>query len=681
MKIRKILIFILFVASFQVIADGHCYDFPNDADCKKEKKVDLLDFFKGGNDSDGDKYPDGLLEERNYSIFSDEGDHFKELVKQGKFLSASKLFNKYEQSFFNTNATFGGESRIEKYNAEIKEVSQYFINSYKDEYISLFKDIDNSIQLINSTNESLFDKWTFFKGLIQRSNKLRDKYGEHHVIRYHQKTIKKSGIVDRWEVATNNVVQNILDKRNSLEKILKDNASKEFDRFDFSSGNDFFKEYPVVVFKSEVIRESSDVIIKWIKDSTIDEAIALIDKYDLKKSKTVKNKLAVILLDKASRKTYGKEQPRFMDVIATLKQIQDLGIYIEPSALPTRYKTFFYVINSTNDFNSFKDVLSKDEPYLVVIDKRKLNIQKSEGILNKVYSKYVSRRENISNPDYISEKRRYDNAHIAYNSAVQNYQNALAIQEESRRQYQREQYQRQLNAGYDTNCYGYGNNINCSTSPGVVMFVPDYSDTIGAIGPSIAQGKVSKARAALSNAERRLSSIPREVEKLVYSDYSFTTRTYEVIKNYDYNIYVINKVNGKYFLTNIPQESKQTFVVASDLNSQDANHKPTDFQTLDDLEIFISGQEDHSIGDLMSKIPSEYSLVEYSDIKGLINNIKASYKEPVSEAVDDASVTSKLEPISSDYIKDLQRIKALLDSGVIDQDDFETLKQKIIDKL
>jgi hypothetical protein len=212
------------------------------------------------------------------------------------------------------------------------------------------------------------------------------------------------------------------------------------------------------------------------------------------------------------------------------------------------------------------------------------------------------------------------------------------------------------------------------------MFVPDYS-AFNTIGISMAQNSVNKARAALSNAERRLGNIPREVEKLVYSDYSFATRTYEVIKNYDYNIYVINKATSKYFLTNIPQESKQTFVVTNDLNSQDANHKPTDFQTLDDLEIFISGGEDHSIGDLMSKIPSEYSLVEYSDIKGLINNIKTSYKEPPREAIGDAGATSKAKPTDSDYIKDLQRIKALLDSGVIDQDDFETLKQKIINKL
>jgi hypothetical protein len=273
----------------------------------------------------------------------------------------------------------------------------------------------------------------------------------------------------------------------------------------------------------------------------------------------------------------------------------------------------------------------------------------------------------------------------AYNAAVQKHRNALAQQEESRRQYQREQEMRRLNAGSSTSCYGSGNNIQCTTTQDTPFFVPDYSQTLGGIAPAISQRNVSKQRGRLSNAERRLNNIPREIEKLVYSDYSFTTRTYEVAKNYDYNIYVINKVTGKHFLTNIPLESKQIFVVANDIRQQDANHKPTDFQTLDDLEIFISGQEDHSTGDLMSKIPSEYSLVEYSDIKGLINNIKTSYKEPLripkSETIGDTDATSKVKSTGSDYIKDLQRIKALLENGVINQDDFETLKQKIINKL
>jgi len=427
--------------------------------------------------------------------------------------------------------------------------------------------------------------------------------------------------------------------------------------------------------------------MKWLNTSNLDEAIALIDKYNLNRSKTVRKKLAGILLDKASRATYGDEQPKFMDVVATLKQIQDLGIHIDPDELPVRYKTTFVVINSTDDFNdanTIKHVLSKKEPYIVAIDKRKIDVNKSKGVLNKVQSRFVSRRENVSNPDYVSAKNRYNNKLNMYNAAVQKHRNALQAQEESRRQYQREQEMRRLNAGSSTNCSGYGNNINCTTTRNTPFYVVDYSDTLGAIGPAMAQRSANQARAALSNAERRLSNIPREVEKLVYSDYSFATRTYEVIKNYDYNIYVINKVTGKYFLTNLPQESKQTFVVTNDLNSEDANYSSTDFQTLDDIEMFISNQDEHSIGDLMSKIPSEYSLVNYSDIKELINSIRDSYQEPVSNAMGepqtDVNINSSI-PQGSDYIKDLQRIKALLDSGVINQDDFETLKQKIIDKL
>ena len=86
----------------------------------------------------------------------------------------------------------------------------------------------------------------------------------------------------------------------------------------------------------------------------------------------------------------------------------------------------------------------------------------------------------------------------------------------------------------------------------------------------------------------------------------------------------------------------------------------------------------------MSQVSSDHSLVNYSDIKELINSIRDSYQEPVSNAMGesqaDVNINSSI-PQGSDYIKDLQRIKALLDSGVINQDDFETLKQKIIDKL
>jgi len=659
---------LLVALSLQAKADNHCYDYPDDKDCKEEV-ADLLDLFTGGSKADSSKYLDGTFEVRDYSIFSDEGDHFQELVEQGKFLSASKLFDKYEDSYFYKKAFLGGKTPVDKLQDEINKVASGLRAKKNPMILRKVSLINDELSLIDSSNISLAPKWDHLSELIKDANKTYDDY----------KSIRIIALSSEQDDSSLKLYEKIKHLKQKLMTI----APKEFDRFDFSSNRDFFKDYPVKLPKSDVIQASSKTVMKWLNASSLDEAIVLIDKYKLNRSKTVRNKLAGILLDKASRATYGDKQPRFMDIVATLKQIQDLGIHIEPSALPIRYQSIFYVINSTNDFNALKDVLSKNEPYLVVIDKRKLDIQKSDGTLNKVSSKYVSRRERVSNPDYVSEQQRYNNTLNAYNAAAQNYQSVIAKKEESRRQYQREQEMRQLNAGSSTRCSSYGDSINCTTSRDPVMFIPDYS-AFNTIGTSMAQNSVNQARAALSNAERRLSNIPREVERLIYSDYSFATRTYKVIKNYDYNIYVINKVAGKYFMTNVPQESKQTFVVANDLNSQDANHQPTDFQTLDDLEIFISGQEDHSIGDLMSKIPSEYSLVNYSDIKELINSIRDSYQEPVSNAMGesqtDVNINSNI-PQGPDYIKDLQRIKALLDSGVINQDDFETLKQKIIDKL
>ena len=678
-RLTALILGLFLFVSVNTYADDHCDDYPDDEDCQEEvvdvKVVDVLDFFLGKSNVDSSQYPDGTLENRDYNFFNDEGKHFKELISQGKFVSASMLFNKYENSFFTKKAIFGGTLKTIKYKDEINAVSEYLLKANKKELSGAIFLVDSAVELIRSSDESLANKWNVFSDIMQSIEKSKEYYTFHRILQYQQ----ASGITDRWDLSS---PINIINKKNNeLNSALKKIATKEFDRFDFSSGKDFFKEYPVILFKSKVIESSSKTILRLLNESTLDESIALINKYKLRRSSSVGNRLGGILLDKASRATYGDNQPKFMDVVATLKQIEDLDIHIEPSALPIRYQTIFYVINSTKDFNALKDVLPKDEPYLVVIDKRKLDIQKSDGTLKKIHSKYVSRRENVSNPDYVSAKNRYNNTLNAYNAAVQKHRYALAQQEESSRQYQREQDMRRLNAGSSTSCYGSGNNIRCTTTQDTPFFVPDYSQTLGGIAPAISQRNANQARAALSNAERRLSNIPREVEKLIYSDYSFATRTYEVIKNYDYNIYVINKVTDKYFLTNIPQESKQTFVVTNDLNSQDANLKPTDFQTLDDLEIFISGEEDHSIGDLMSKIPSEYSLVEYSDVKGLINNIKTSYKEPLRETIGGTDATSKVKSTGSDYIKDLQRIKALLDSGVINQDDFETLKQKIIDKL
>ena len=423
MSIYKLFICLLVALSLQVKANNHCYDYPDDADCKEEV-VDLLDLFTGGSKTDSSKYPDGALEVRNYSIFSDEGDHFKELAEQEKFLSASKLFDKYEDSYFYKEALLGGKTPVDKLQDEINKVASGLRAKKNPMVLRKISLINDELSLVNSSNISLAPKWTHLSELIEDANQTYDDYKSIRIIELSSKQ--------------DNLSLKLHEKIKLLKRELKTIAPKEFDRFDFSSNRDFFKDYPVKLNKLEVIQSSSKTVFKWLNNSTLDDAIALIDKYNLNSSKTIRDKLAGVLLDKASRTTYGDKQPKFMDIVATLKQIQDLGIHIEPSALPTRYKTTFVVINSTKDFDTLKDVLSKDEPYLVVIDKRKLDTQKSNGTLSKIHSKYISRRENVSNPDYVSGKRRYNNTLNAYNAAAQNHRNALQAQEESRLQYQRD---------------------------------------------------------------------------------------------------------------------------------------------------------------------------------------------------------------------------------------------------
>ena len=324
MNIYKLFICLLVALSLQAKADNHCYDYPNDADCKEEV-TDLIDLFTGGSKTDGSEYPDGTLEVRNYSIFSDEGDHFKELVEQGKFLSASKLFDKYEDSYFYKEALLGGKVPVDKLQDEINKAVNGLKAKKVPKILRQISIINDEISLLNSSNISLAPKWTSLSELIKDANKTYDDYKSIRII----------------ELSSNqdDPGLKLYTKAQLLKQRLKVIAPIEFDRFDFSSDKDFFKDYPVKINKSEVIQSSSKTVLKWLNSSSLDEAITLIDKYNLNNSKTVRNKLAGVLLDKASRTTYGDKQPKFMDIVATLKQIQDLGIHIEPSALPIRYQT------------------------------------------------------------------------------------------------------------------------------------------------------------------------------------------------------------------------------------------------------------------------------------------------------------------------------------------------------
>jgi|SaaInlV_200m_DNA_2_1039689.scaffolds.fasta_scaffold05899_2 antitoxin component HigA of HigAB toxin-antitoxin module len=626
---------------------------------------------------------DGVLDSRDYGFMSDEGDHFKELVEQGKFLSASKLFNKYEDSYFTETSAFGGETRTVKYENEINKVAKYLLDANQGEFSNVISKVDAAIELIRSSNDSLASKWVAFSDIIQSVEKSKEYYANHRIFAYEQ----VSKMNDRWNLSSPINALNL--QSSEFNSALEDVASREFDRYDFSNDKDFFKEYPIKLNKAKVVRASSKTILKWLNSSSLDEAIALIDKYKLNKSSGVRNKLAGILLDKASRKTYGDKQPKLMDVMATLKQIEDLGVNISDAEIPIRYKASFFQFGSTADFDSVNGISKNNEPYLIVIDKRRVGISRGDEKLEKVYSKYVSGVDMVSNPNYEWAKSSYDNAVLQYNGAVNKYKQAV------REEKQYEEDLRRQNSGYKCDTDFSGSYMNRSATTNCKYGVDAWGQmaisagtSFSGIAPAIAKQNIPQFKSAVDSARYRLEDIPREIKKFSHTEYAFTTKTYDTVKTYEYVIHLVNKVEQDYLVVKMPLAIERSFVIANDLNLKDANHKPLDFQTIDDMKIFASDpNDDISISELMNKLPVEYSLKKYSNLANLLSKVKSSYKEA------DANLINQILPnyntgqvvqekrTDSDYIKDLGRIKKLLDSGTINQDDYETLKQKIINKL
>jgi len=68
--------------------------------------------------------------------------------------------------------------------------------------------------------------------------------------------------------------------------------------------------------------------------------------------------------------------------------------------------------------------------------------------------------------------------------------------------------------------------------------------------------------------------------------------------------------------------------------------------------------------------------------KSIEKELAAESKATISPTTEEATQTSQSEPSEPiDYIEKLKQIKSLLDSGIINEEDFEKMKQKIIDKI
>jgi hypothetical protein len=123
------------------------------------------------------------LKVKKYSIFSDQGDHLKELIKNGKLKEASELFNIYEGDYFLDKPFLGDKTPFEKFKKELGIVAEHLNQEYNKDISSLIEAINKSIQLKNS-GKAIEKKWEHFKLLIQLGTSIKNVYNSNRILTY-----------------------------------------------------------------------------------------------------------------------------------------------------------------------------------------------------------------------------------------------------------------------------------------------------------------------------------------------------------------------------------------------------------------------------------------------------------------------------------------------------------------
>ena len=97
-------------------------------------------------------------------------------------------------------------------------------------------------------------------------------------------------------------------------------------------------------------------------------------------------------------------------------------------------------------------------------------------------------------------------------------------------------------------------------------------------------------------------------------------------------------------------------------------------------DLFLSKEEAARISEEEATKATETDTVEIKE--SIEKELAAESKATISPTTEEATQTSQSEPSEPiDYIEKLKQIKSLLDAGIINEEDFEKMKQKIIDKM
>ena len=456
--------------------------------------------------------------------------------------------------------------------------------------------------------------------------------------------------------------------------------SKQFKEYDILNKEDFFTNYRLTNSdKFEVINESAKYILSQLDKASLEQATNLIKRYKLNNSSIeFSNQLSGILLEKSIG---GKKDLSVIDVVNTLKSLTTVNNDAK-DVLPAKYQ--IAVLNITSDYakeptiapskilNSPTSDINKvvKSSYIITAQSRIESIHRSDDEVKKVQSQYKSSTSMIQNSAYSIAQSKSQSANNAYQRAAQEFN---------------EHQNWRASLEWDCDQYYYLQDRNaCMIGVELVLGLGNYYGQYDDLSSAVRRTKVTKDKA-----DAKLARTPSQISKDNFTSYSFTTRTFEVTKNIERRLFFINNNSKTYSVLTIPHQEKKTFVFESGLDRNDETYRQNQFQNDDDIEIFVNKPDSFSIEQIIAMIPEGHPTKELeAPVEKVLQAIQYAFDEVTRkdsgqerQSQDDSQSTQTEKSETGDYIEKIKSAKSLLDAGIISEEEFEKIKQKVIDNI
>ncbi|MDC3345584.1 hypothetical protein OAV80_01870, partial [Candidatus Pseudothioglobus singularis] len=440
-----------------------------------------------------------------------------------------------------------------------------------------------------------------------------------------------------------------------------DLISRQFNKADIFSNNDLLLEYKLTGGeKITVINKSAEYILSEINSASAKDISKLIERYNLNDPKiSFSGQLSGILLNKSIG---DKKNLTVLDVYYALKNLSvvkgasgksellmtttvddDQGLKSssggeDQDPLSKKYEIAVFKVTSENakeprliassllktPTKSIDQVVKS--PYIIAIQSRIESLNRTDDDVKKVQSQYKSSSSMVRNSSYSSAQSAVQRAENKYQSVLRDFNELKAWKANGERNCK--QQAESSNRG-TANCSGNIDSngyFTSSCTEGNSYSSMTYSSCMSGVNLALALGDyngkynrgtkaLQNAKSTLNRANSKLASTPSQVSKDNFSSYSFSTRKFEVTKNIERVIFLINRDLNTYSVFTIPHIEKKSFLFSTGLDRNDKSHRQNEYQNDDDVEIFVTKPDSFSIEQLIAQIPKEHKT---NELKGTI---------------------------------------------------------------